>query len=390
MTRAKLTSAILLTTALVGACAASSADTFNRLSDPEAAKGPGENDAKNGGATAPSNAFGPTGTGVILVHAAKFLSFRLCFENQMDLPPQPDATVMPEANVVGLEVGSVVRLDPLKPPGRIRVVREVSVRGRSGSCKDLDNAGFMRHGLDFQYATLDDPNQPPTDGGAGLPIGEGKVQLLAITGCGGGAFLPSGASKVDCGSDYDDDEGNLKASVVDLAPSSRPALDKVPLRLVHLSPSIEASKGDGVVEVSFGDLALPASLPAKVATNPTLLSQSDQTTVTVEQDAGRIFATHGFRIGIVPRTGPFRLLATQSLADVQDLSAPRDNPTAYYQAASNYALLLLGDPAADPGPPETPDPTFARRGVHLLAIPIIDPTTVPPDAPDGGRGPDGG
>src|SRR5262245_40618969 len=61
------------------------------------------------GSVAPSATnSGPTATGVLLVHAAGFPSFRLCFEHFPDQAPQPDENVMPEANVVGVEVGSLV------------------------------------------------------------------------------------------------------------------------------------------------------------------------------------------------------------------------------------------------------------------------------------------
>src|SRR5688572_20747864 len=54
----------------------------------------------------------PTGSGVVVVHSAAFPSFRLCFSNHLGLRPQPDSTVMPEANLVGVEVGSAVRINP--------------------------------------------------------------------------------------------------------------------------------------------------------------------------------------------------------------------------------------------------------------------------------------
>src|SRR3954463_16421213 len=42
---------------------------------------------------------GPVDNAVILVHAAKAQSFRLCFENELERRPQPDSQVMPDANV---------------------------------------------------------------------------------------------------------------------------------------------------------------------------------------------------------------------------------------------------------------------------------------------------
>src|SRR5690349_20110352 len=57
--------------------------------------------------------FAATVSGVVLLHAAAFPAFRVCFENYPDLAPQPDTTTMPEANLVGVEVGSLVRIAPL-------------------------------------------------------------------------------------------------------------------------------------------------------------------------------------------------------------------------------------------------------------------------------------
>ena len=59
---------------------------------------------------------------------------------------------------------------------------------------------------------------------------------------------------------------------------------------------------------------------------------------------------------------------------MQQLSAPQTVPTDYYLAASNYALLLLGDPRiartyADGGANPGYD---RRRAVHLLAVPVKD------------------
>ena len=52
-------------------------------------------------------------------------------------------------------------------------------------------------------------------------------------------------------------------------------------------------------------------------------------------------------------------------------SGSRDVPPSYYGAASNYALLLLGDPDAklQDGGPDKDD----RRNLHFLAVPVIAP-----------------
>ena len=68
-------------------------------------------------------------SGVVILHAAAFPSFRLCFENYPELPPQPDVALMPAANVVGVEVGSVIRIGSLdRPPGKVYVIDQRDVR----------------------------------------------------------------------------------------------------------------------------------------------------------------------------------------------------------------------------------------------------------------------
>ena len=61
----------------------------------------------------------------------------------------------------------------------------------------------------------------------------------------------------------------------------------------------------------------------------------------------------------------------ESLADIQKSSSPRDIPPSYYATASNYALLVLGDPNAKlaDGGPDTDD----RRALHVLAVPVVEP-----------------
>jgi hypothetical protein len=91
-----------------------------------------------------------------------------------------------------------------------------------------------------------------------------------------------------------------------------------------------------------------------------------------------VFAANGFRVTLRDADAGADAGATfvrdTSLAEVQALSSPRDVPGDYYQAASNYVLLLLGDP----GVPQTldggPNPAFdPRRGVHILAVPVVAP-----------------
>ena len=84
------------------------------------------------------------------------------------------------------------------------------------------------------------------------------------------------------------------------------------------------------------------------------------------------------------------MVLDQTLEQVQAISAPRELPTTYFGIASNYALLLLGDPA--PRLFDGGADTDGRRALHLVAIPVIDPKADagadagPTEPGDGGAG----
>ena len=59
---------------------------------------------------------------------------------------------------------------------------------------------------------------------------------------------------------------------------------------------------------------------------------------------------------------------------MQELSFSPTVPTTYYRSASNYALLLVGDPRIAPTYDDGgANPGYdRRRAVHLLAVPVKD------------------
>lgn len=320
--------------------------------------------------------------GIVVVHGATFPAFRLCFANYPELRPQPTATLMPNANVVGVEVGSAVRLDPMtRPPGKVYVVvqRKVAASLNADGSTDLPCGkrvcplGEQREGclrVDSDYVELPEP--------IATPLGVDAVDVLAITGCGNSAFQPDGF----CGDDFDPARGNLRAQRITLssdplspAPNQAAGLG---VQLVHLAPRLEWQRADagGDLSVAYGalspppdggaDASLDAPLAVTFAKNPPLFAPSPEERVDLTGATEAIFATHGFRLAVSNAAQSETLVLTQSLASVQDLSAPLETPTAYYRAVSNFALLLVGDPAvaSDAGP------AAARRAVHLLAVPI--------------------
>jgi hypothetical protein len=377
----------MLALASVAACASMEDSPF---SAPTTSDG-GRRD-EGAGDLRPPNAEGAVAAdGVVLVHAAEFPSFRLCFEHLPELAPQPDRVAMPQANVVGVEIGSAVRIAPLSVPGKVYVIREERVRSTVGSeggvpcgericTPDDTRQTCLRPNLDYQEA-----------GELLEPVGFSGVELLSIAGCGGEAYLePLGVDPAGCGEGWNPVTGNLASRVLRLVPTSSDGA--LPVQLVHMSSALETYAGDGTIEVTFGPLANEGPLAQPVASSPPLFEASDPTTLSLEESDDAIYATHGFRITTTGGGKP-PLAIDQSLAEVQELSAPRALPNEYYRAASNYALVLLGDPrfarelqGGDAGP--TYDP---RRAVHLLAVPVIDPDRDAGAPPEGSELPmDGG
>jgi hypothetical protein len=369
----------------VAACSASEATSgfSDGESSPDGGKG-GGSFSDGGGSAAPPP--GPSATGVILVHAAGFPSLRLCFESAPELRPQPDSRVMPEANVVGVEVGSLVRIAPLtKAPGKIYVINERYVRSTPGgdslTCGELVGpSGTLLPLLEYYVA----PSLTRT-------LGTDGVSVLAISGCGSQALLDVlGLAKESCGPGWDVTRGNLQAKVVDLATTADGATDTtLPVQLFQLSQAIEAFRASSPLEIAFGDL-VDGGAPGQTVIPGDLFEGGKQTALAIDQSQPTTYGKWGFRISATTPSSSFEV--KQSLAAIQELSSPREVPTTYYGAASNYALLLLGDPThtaklGDGGA----NPLFnPRQAVHLLAVPVIDPEAdagadAATNEPDGGQ-----
>ena len=377
----------------VAACSLASADSMS-LGDERPAGTDGRNDGGANAGESPSSSLAtPSATGVVLVHAASFPSFRLCFSNFPDLVPQPDARVMPEANVVGVDIGSVVRIDPLEAPGTVYVIRESEIRLPPGTtnapkCGQLirkpgeEPAGLLDVNIDYYVASTIDQ-----------PLGKNAVSVLAITGCSGEALLDSlGASSVNCGPTWNVKTGNLEAKTFELVTSGAGATDKkLPVQLFHMSPALQAFTGpSGSLDVTFGQLDADAGPLAQPLSDGPLFQGGSHESLALDQSAPSVYASFGFRI--TATSGASTFSTDQSLAAVQELSAPRELPTTYYRAASSYALLLLGDPAytaklenGDPRPKFNP-----RQAVHILAVPVLDPEKADGGTDAGSSSQDGG
>lgn len=330
---------------------------------------------------------------VILVHAAKSQSFRLCFAKEPDRRPQPDSEVMPNANVVGVEVGAAVRLGPLAgPPGEVYLFDEPLIR-----------AFYPAFGGAGAGPTCGQLLANPSLGNLAIKLGNVDVDLstgvhlLVVRGCTGDT--PSRTYDVkECGADWTSAKGNLSVKEIALPGSRRPGDGILPAQVVNLSQSLESMRSGRSLVVTFGDLGGDAGAPAhvNVATNPLLFgapSPLEPAKLSYDSTNTAIYESLGFRVTFVAQPdagadsgGASTPVLDESLARIQKLSSPRDVPPTYFAAASNYALLLMGDPNDVPDSGADDD----RQKLHFLAVPVVGPKTngggdAGPDEPgDGG------
>lgn len=340
----------------------------------ETPSGNGSGDAGFGGSdtTAPSAGLGPTDNAVILVHAAGLGAYRVCFDSALSGYPLPDRQTMPEANVVGVDVGTAVRLAPI--PGltkRAYVFEESAIRKFTTpggvddyTCTELVN--LASDNIPKPVAKLD----------MNASLGTG-VHLVVLSGCGPNppAFDRTTAQ---CGPDFDGTKGNLKIQDVLLTGSVRSSDGALPTQVFHAAQALEFGRGTSEIAVTFGDLG-GAGNDTPVVKNPQLLGPpAPQSPVSLAFDPTdtAVYAKRGFTVTLGGKK-----LFSQSLADVARLSSPSDLPTTYYAVASNYVLLLLGDPNAASKGDAGPDQLEA---LHFLVVPVVEPKADAGTAPDGG------
>jgi hypothetical protein len=379
------------------ACSSLSESTLADRNNPGSSGAEGQDSASpsanNPGSDAGQGA--PTGSGLVIVHSAAFPSFRLCFSKHPDLRPQPDSTVMPEANVVGVEVGSAVRINGMTNPGTVYVIhRKLAALTIGGPDEPTCGQLICTSGP----KCLEENSQYWRAGELADSLGKERVDALAITGCGGSGVLfnikgfdpvdpNKGFDSANCGAGWDSLKGNLQSRVLQLTPTNSTANDStLPIQVMHVTEWLDNAKKTGTLEVTFGKFSQDDKpLSDLVQSNPPLFKPGTQKTLAVNQKDEALYGQSGFRIAI--RNSPTVFYADQSLATIQELSAPSDVPSQYYKAATNYALLLLGDPNMKPSNNGNPNPNYdERRAVHLLAVPILEPKSAEGDAGTGEGG----
>ena len=368
----------------LAACGLASSDAISaRENDPSntSSGGPSAGGMTDGGTAPPPESLVPVDNAVIVVHSARAGAFRMCFENEDDRQPLPDAQLMPEANVAGVEVGSAVRLPPLRGvPGKVTLYEEALIRvvypvpgaGKGPSCELLRRSSSAAFKIEA--------------GAIADNLSRG-VHLLVVSGC--NAAGPY--TKAECGDDYVEGVSNIKITSKELKGANRKA-GNLPVQVVNLSGALEAGRGARVVDVSYGDLTNPAAPTKEVVVGPVFDEVTPASPLELPYDPTDplSFTQMGFRIqlrapGASPDAGASETIVEQTLLDLQRLSSARDLPASYFGAASNYVLLLVGDPAPklrDGGPDGDP-----LRNLHFLAVPVVQPKAdagAPPQ--DGGAG----
>lgn len=290
--------------------------------------------------------------GIVIVHAADFGAFRLCFKNEGARRPIPSADLLPESNLVGVDVGSAVRIDPIQgSPGTVYAfavddIKDFYEPGKPGpTCGELIvNPSIFQ--LAHEVATID-------------TILATGVHVLVLRGS--------------------LDDQSLRLENVRLNAFNRP-FNTLPVQVIQLARNLEARAGNRKIGVAAGlvadagdaglDIVVEGSFEAGVPT-PSMPVALDF----MPNDEGT-YATSGFLVTLggpldagtdAGDGGPRQVILSQSLADIQRMSAPRALPRPWFNAGSSYVLLLLGNAQ------ETDAAADELERLHFLAVPVAGP-----------------
>ena len=324
---------------------------------------------------------------IVLVHAAAFPAFRICFKGALGDQPAPSVDLMPESNLVGVDVGTAVRLPARGGQlGRAYAVPEKDLRafypnvGVNGpTCGEMLDITSLQSAI----VEVGDVTEDLLRG----------VHALVLAGCRPSSVDPT-ASVDRCGPDWTSAAGNLRLRTLSLMAYGRSGDTRLSVQLVQLSPSLQSTAEGLALGLGFGPIEAGAPTPfvegavpfGKAVPDPP--ASLDYAAADVASyGASGVFVTLGGNVDdagapILPEGGADasarQVVIAQSLADIQKRSAPRSLPADWFSIASSYVLLTVGDtdPRLDDGGRDD-DP---RRALHLLAIPLATPDAGAPDA----------
>jgi hypothetical protein len=328
----------------------------------------------DGGAPIEANA-------IVLVHAASFPAFRICFSGAPEDLPQPSTELMPESNVVGVDVGTAVRL-----PARSDMLGDAFAFPESllrGFYPTFGGSGPTCSQLLTASGTKD----------IAVPVGKVTedlsrgVHAIILGGCRATSIDPM-ASADRCGADWDATKGNLKLTTLSLMAYSRAGQTRLAVQLVQLSPALQRRAEGRVFGLAFGSLDASAPPPfvegavpfGKAVPNPPAILDYSATDLQSYGTSG-VFVTLGGAVDEagapipgeagVDASAAREVVLSQSLAEIQKRSSPRSLPPDWFSFASSYVVLSVGDTdprLCDGGRDDDP-----RRALHLLAIPLATP-----------------
>jgi hypothetical protein len=348
-----------IATSIAAVVACGSSDANSAFGDHNPDSGSPSNDGSFGVDGGTTSDAGPIpANGIVIVHAASFGAFRLCLESALGRQPIPSADLLPDSNLLGVDVGSVVRIDPLPDAPQtiwaFAVADIVSLYppGKPGlTCKQLLDTVPSQQAHEVANITDDLSN------GVHLLVLEGSLadQDLHIE-----KITLSAFSRM---------ENTLPVQVV---PLSRDLPARAGNRAIGVAtgllPSDAGDAGDGGRLDPFVEGPLPFGIVAPKI--PVELPYEPQEEIA--------YATSGFVVTLgrpldagtdAGDAGPREIVFAQSLADIQRLSAPRVLPAAWFDAASSYVLLLLGSAQ------ETDAAADELMRLHFVAVPLAAPAT---------------
>ncbi len=296
--------------------------------------------------------------GVLVVHAAAIPAFRLCFESRGDLAPLPVDEIMAESNVVGVDVGSVVRLPNIDDVSGSAVFAFPEQALRTQLLPD--GAATIPCSVLLGSSTYKSVRLGQID--ADLSSG---LHLLAIT---GSADKP-------------------RVVVRKLVASPRRSPARLPIQLVQLSTSLEERAKDGAL--AFGVRTADAGTDYVIVEDLPFGEPYPQQPEEITLPKNDSFATTSLVVQVVrpraPDAGPsdasvslgpdageadVETVLEQSLADTQRLTLPNALPPDFFANLSSFLVLTVGDvvPANEPDAGRDP-----RSVLHLLAVPLAVP-----------------
>jgi hypothetical protein len=349
------------------------------------ATGPGGGGSVEAGSLTDQDAAGTPNTAttagsVVLVHASRNLpAFRVCFKGRTTTLPLPDDKIMPNANVVGVDVGSAVHIGQLDktggsgmgdasvapfdsgadsgtgpaPTGELSIIEEKLARQFYPQGSDASawlNCGALVSLL--QQNNYEGHGIYTLKGSAVTPAATSAV-FVVVRGCLPGS---TGLTKAECGADYTDvAKGNLAYDIIQAVALQGTGFE---YEGVNASPGVPTgSTLTYTNEANISQKPVPIPNGAVSTTTSTTLPPDDAA-----------FAKATF----VLKDSANKVLLTQTLADVQARSSPRELPASFFGLRSTFVLFVVGDPAVA-------DPT-STNALHLLAVPVGDPATIDPDS----------